>query len=239
MLFSRFYRTHIDSSETDDRAQIISGFEQIVDHGLPVEFKLVNYYKGLPLSQKATLVDIARGVMDLDVRRQQAVVLGEVRHTFIMCDYFDFPILADVQNVDVSRMMAWLHNFTYVEILAEQRGSLRLELEEPTKAEIEWGGYLLEGRLFDLSLGGCCISLPGRSGISQGSEATLRLLVPNLLQRTLTSLEIKAQHIETVGSGRSYVSRFSMNADLQSEAVISHFMFQRQVEIIRELADRS
>ena len=42
---------------------IIAGFQDILKRGLRVSCKLVNYYKGLPLSYPATLVEIDRGIL--------------------------------------------------------------------------------------------------------------------------------------------------------------------------------
>lgn len=237
MHFSRFYRTNIKKSLDEDRVLILARFQEILNRSA-LSLRLVNYYKGLPLSYPATLVEMNRGILELDVHQQQAVALHATRYTFIKCQEFDCPILAEVQNVDVHRMTASLRNFTFVDIMAEQRSALRLELEPQTEAEIRGAGVLLKGKLFDISLGGFSIRPAERCEFPDGSEVTLRVMVPNLLQNTLSCVETKAKHIKTLREEDKELCLFSIDADAQCEAVISRFMFQRQVEIIRELKEQ-
>lgn len=237
MHFSRFYRTNIKKSLDEDRVQIIAGFQDIVSRSAR-GLRLVNYYKGLPLSYPATLVEVHRGTLELDVHQQQAVALHATHYTFIKCQHFDCPILAEVQNVDVHRMTATLRNFTFVDIMAEQRSALRLELEPQTEAEIRGAGVLLKGKLFDISLGGFSVRPAERCDFAERADVTLRVMVPNLLQNTLSCLETKAIHIKTLREEEKELCLFSIDADAQCEAVISRFMFQRQVEIIRELKEQ-
>ena len=239
MDFAPYYRTKIKKSVDEDRAQIIAGFCDIIKRGLTVGFRLVSYYRGLPLSYPATIVEMDRGFLELDVHKQQAVALCANRHTFIKCDYFDCPILAEAQNVNVRTMTASLRGFTFVQIMAEHRNSLRLELEPRTAAEIDLNGKVVTGKVIDISLGGFSIEIEERVDIPEKAEVPLMVMVPNLLQNTMTRLETKARHVGTSQGAGSDVSRFSFAADPVAEGLISRFIFQRQVEIIRELKDKS
>ena len=239
MDFSHYYHTRIKETLDDDRATIIAGFQDIIKRGTRTNFRLVNYYKGLPISYPATLVEMDRGTLELDVHPQQAVAIDRTRRVFIKCDYFDSAIVADVQNANVRKMTASLRNFTFVEIMAERRDALRLELEPPTEAEVRCEAVRLSGRLFDISLGGFSIQTAERCPFGRGAEVQLRVMVPNLLQNTLNSIETKACHVETISEGSHDICRFSFQADNQSEATISRFIFQRQVEIIREIKEAS
>ena len=239
MDFSRYYESSTKQSLEEDGIRIASGFQDIIKRGARVSLRLVNYYKGLPLSYPATLVEIDRGTLELDVHQQQAVALNTSRYTFIKCDYFDCPILAEVQSADVRRMTASLRNFMFVEIMAERRSALRLEMEPQTDAEIKVEEILLTGKVIDVSLGGFSIRPAQRCTLLRNAEVTLRVMVPNLLQNTLTRLETKATHIETVSSNDHDICRFSISTEPQSEGLLSRFIFQRQVEIIRELKEQS
>jgi hypothetical protein len=239
MDFTSLYRGFIKKSPEEDRAQIAAGFQDIIKRGVRTKLRLVNYYKGLPLSYPATPVEIERGVLELDVHQQQAVVLDATRFTFIKCDYFDHAILAETKDVDVRRMTASLYNFSFVEILAELRSSLRLDLEPPTDAEVKGDGIFITGKVVDLSLGGFSIRPEVHCELPQMAEVTLQVMVPNLLQGTLSSMEAKGRHVETVNPGGEEICRFSIDDDAKNEGLLSRFIFQRQVEIIRELKEQS
>ena len=237
MDFSHYYHTRIKTSLDDDRAAIVAGFQDIIKRGALPGLRLVNYYKGLPISYPATIVELNQGTLELDVHQQQAVAIDRLRRVFIKCDYFDSPILAEVQNANLRRMCASLRNFTFVEIMAERRDALRLELEPPTEAEIRCDAVRLPGKLFDISLGGFSIRTTERCPFGRGAEVRLRVMVPDLLQNTLTGIETAARHVETINEGSNDICRFSFQSDMKSEATISRFIFQRQVEIIREIKE--
>jgi c-di-GMP-binding flagellar brake protein YcgR len=184
-------------------------------------------------------VELDRGTLELDVHPQQAVAIDRTRRVFIKCDYFDSAILAEVQNANVRKMTASLRNFTFVEIMAERRDALRLELEPPTETEIGCEAGKFHGKLFDISLGGFSVRTDQHCPLEKEVEVRLSVMVPNLLQNTLSRIETQARHIETIKEGGSYFSRYSFQANAQSEAVISRFVFQRQVEIIREIKEAS
>jgi hypothetical protein len=239
MNFSHVYRSCIRKSLDEDRAEIATAFQDIVKRRVRVDLRLVNYHKGLPISYPATLVDADRGLLELDLHQQQAVVLNATRYTFIKCDHFHCAILAEVQSVNLRQMAASLRNFAFVEIMAEQRNTLRLELEPQTDAEIRGTDLLMPGKVLDLSLEGVSLLPEEHCELKKGAEVMLRVMVPNLLHNTLTPLETKATHIVTTGPRGSQICRFSFPVDTQSQALISRYIFQRQVEIIRELKEQT
>ena len=121
--------------------------------------------------------------------------------------------------------------------LMAARSSFTDVLERPTEAEMRCEGVILSGSLYDISLGGFSIRAEHRCPFDKGVEVKLRVMVPNLLQDTLTGIDTAACHLETISEGEQDLCRFSFEADAQSETTISRFIFQRQVEIIREIKE--
>lgn len=234
-----YYRENIRKTLEEDSAEIAAGFIDIIKGNLRVQLKLVNYFKGLPISYPATPVEMAGCVLELDVHPQQAVALEQTGSTFIKCSYFDRPMLADVKDADVRRMMASLSNFRFVEILAEQRVSLRLKLEPPCDAQIVGDGGPVDGKVLDISLGGVSIRTSCPSNLRESDEVKLKLMVPNLLQSGGTSLEVRSTVVAVGSEEEGEVCRFAIELDPHVEGVISRFIFQRQVDLIRELKEQS
>ena len=239
MDFTPFYRTNIKKSVDEDRARIVAGFQDMIMSDSRVGLWLVNYYKGLPLSYPATLVEVHMGGVELDVHKQQAVALEKNGYTFIKCDYFPSAILAQVQNVNVRSMSASLRNFTYVQILAENRSALRLELEPQTDAEITWEGRVITGKVIEVSLGGLSVRTSEHYNVPAGVEVGLKVQVPNLLQNSQSKLDTIGTLVGITSQDTEDIWRFSIVSDQQSEVLLSRFIFQRQVEIIRELKELS
>lgn len=233
------YRDRIKKSLKEDSAEIMALFREMIKQDSSPGLKLVNYYKGLPISYPATLVEVNGEVLELDVHPQQAVALEATRHTFVKCGTFAHALLAEVKNADVRRMMATLTGFRYVDILAEQRVSLRLKLDPPCDAEILDTTGTLVGKVLDISLGGFSIRTVNPCPLYRGSELTLRVMVPNLLQNSITPLEVHARVVATDSDDEGDIFRFSMSSDPHVEGVISRFIFQRQVDLIRELKELS
>ncbi|GFO54771.1 pilus protein PilZ [Geomonas sp. Red276] len=236
--FSRFYRSRIKQSVDDDRLEIAQAFHELIKAKAAADLRLVNYYKGLPINYPASLVEISRGVLEVDVHQQQAVALEQSGFTFIKCDRFDSAILAEVQNVNVRRMAAALRNFVFVDIMAERRSALRLELEHPMEAELLLGAQSLPGRILDVSVGGASIQVDEQA-FQDGAELKLRLVLPDLLQNSVYRVEVEGKHVATSKVNDAAICRFIVSPNVQGESIISRFMFQRQVELIRELKEKS
>lgn len=234
-----YYRISIRKSIEEDNADIVAGFKEILKRGLKVQLKLVNYYKGLPISYPATLVEVNGDVVELDVHPQQAVALQSTGRTCVKCSHFHLPLLAEVKDADVRRMMASLSRFSFVDIMAEQRASLRLELDPPCDAEIRVAADPLAGKVLDVSLGGFSIRTSRPCPLSKGDEARVKLIVPNLVQNSVMPLEVTATLVGTSQDQEGEILRFSTPADPYAESVLSRFIFQRQVDLIREIKEQS
>ncbi|MBJ6724027.1 PilZ domain-containing protein [Geomesophilobacter sediminis] len=239
MDFSHFYRNTPQKSLHEDLTSIVSGFSDLLKNGSSARCKLVNYYKGLPVAYPATPVEIHQGTLELDVNQQQAAALEGSRYVFIKCDYFESAILGEVRDVNVPKATVSLHNFSFVEILAERRTSIRLEVVPQTDAEMRSGSLIIPAKLRDVSLGGFSLIPAEPCDLEPGSEVELTVLIPNLLQGREDRLNTTATLVETITRDSYSVCRFSFDPDQQSENLISRFIFQRQVEIIKELKERS
>jgi hypothetical protein len=67
----------------------------------------------------------------------------------------------------------------------------------------------------------------------------LQFKLPNIIQNTFSLVKASARYLGTTELEASKVFRFSMTPDGTLEQQISQYIFQRQVEIIRELKEMS
>jgi hypothetical protein len=237
--FLNLCSTRPQKSVDEDLAFIQETFRDLIKKGKS-GVKLINYYNGLPLSFPATMMSIDHCMLDLDVHPQQAVAIERDRYTFLRCDAFKQDICATIQYVNVQKRAATLTKFFFIEIQAERRNAVRLNLTPPTEASFECDGVsLIHGKLIDLSMNGLAITTHSVPNCGEGLEAHIQILLPNILQNTLSSFKIPAIFVGAIEGENSYLCKFSISADKNLEQTISKYIFQRQVEIIQELRDAS
>lgn len=238
MDFSFLYSTRIEKSYDDDQEQIVACFRELFKQG-KTRVSLVNYYKGLPLSYPATIAVVDRGVLELDIHPQQAVAIDKDRYAFIRCPAFSHVVGAHVQYVNVRKQAATLKGFFFAELMAERRNAIRLELDPPTEAAFEAGGESQQGRLVDLSMSGAAITFDHTPSFEAGFETDLQFMLPNIIQNTFAKVKAPARYLGSTEQKGTQLLRFTMSPDKTLEQQISHYIFQRQVEIIRELKEMS
>ena len=231
------YSTRVVKSLDEDQAEIFAIFKSALADGNLPPLKLINYYKGLPLIYAATATAAEHGVLDLDVQPQQAVAMAADHYTLIRCKLFQSDIAAYVQYVNVHRRAASLSRLCFVENMAERRSSIRLEPAQPTKAAFPFQGQEMSGKLFDISIGGASISTDEYLDMPPGSETSLHFMLPDPDTDKLLPLKVDARLVHVEGLASPYSYCFAINPEKLAEQQLSRYIFQRQIEIIRDLKD--
>jgi hypothetical protein len=231
------YSTRIVKSFDEDQAEIFAALKSALAGKKLPPLKLINYFKGLPLIYTATVAAFERDILDLDVQPQQAVAMANDHYTLIRCKLFPHDIAAHVQYVNVPRHAASLGKLCYVEIMAERRNSIRLELALPTQAAFPFQGLDMPGRLTDISTSGAAVSIDERLDMPPGSETILRFMLPDLAQNKLIPLKVEARLVHIDGGASPYSCCFAFSPENIVEQQLSRYIFQRQIEIIRDLKD--
>ncbi len=227
------YSTRIQKTFDEDHDEIVAIFKA----NPKATLKLINYYKGLLLSYPATIVGLDRGVLDLDLQAEQAFTVEHDRYVFIRSPLFAFDLFAQAQYVNVRKKAASFVKFCYVEIMAERRNFLRLELDQPAEVSMTTPAGLLDGKLHDLSLSGLNVAVQDYCPLEPGSEVIISFSLTDNEQQTTFSLNMPTRLISIADTERPYCYKFAMTPDKTAERQLSKFIFQRQVEIIREIKD--
>jgi len=234
---SDIYSTRVAKSFDEDQADIFAVFKNALAGKKLPPLKLINYYKGLPLIYDARVAAVEQDVLDLDVQPQQAVAMAGDHYTLIRCKLFPHDIAAHVQYVNIPRHAASLSKLRYVEIMAEKRNSVRLKLEHHTPAAFPFREQEVTGRLTDLSINGAAVSIDRHLDMPPGSEIMLRFMLPDLAQHKLSPIKTDARLVQTGGDASPYSYCFAIYPEKEVEQQLSRYIFQRQIEIIRDLRD--
>ena len=217
----------------DDQAEIIS----ILKANPKQILKLINYYMGMPLSYPATIVQIDRGIVDLDVQPQQAFTIEHSRSAFIRCPLFKHDVFAQAQYVNIRKRAATFVKFCYVEIMAERRNFIRMVLDPKPAVIIESPLGIIDGKLHDISLTGLNILIDNYCPIERNTEMPIRFTLTISEQNLSFNVDLPAKLIAITAEAPPYKYAFAIVPDKTLERQLSHFIFQRQIEVIREIKD--
>jgi hypothetical protein len=227
------FSTRIQKNFDDDQAEILALLEANPKQPL----KLINYYKGIPLSYPATIASISRGVVDMDVQEMQAYTIEQARSTFIRSPLFKHDLFAQAQYVNVRKKAATFVKFSYVEIMAERRSFVRVVVDAQVNVAITSPQGVAEGRLTDISLSGFGVLIDYICPLETGVETTVQFTLASPETAQPIPISIPATLITINGDIAPYNYRFAINPEKQLERQISQYVFQRQVEIIREVKE--
>lgn len=238
MDISYLYSTRINQTFDDDQAEIISILKRELLKHPKYEIRLINYYKGLPVSYPAQIISIERDTLELDVFPQQAVVMSEQHSTFIRCKALKHDLFANVQYVNIRKRAASLRKFCYVEIMAERRNYVRLELDTHAKALVKTSGGIVEGFLTELAINGACVKIDQTCPLEIGEETLLNLTLQDIMhQNADKTVNVEARLVGIEGDALPRYYRFTITPDKVLDRVLAQYIFQRQIEIIHELKD--
>ena len=263
MDFTSLYSTRIQNSFDDDQADIFKAFlgNKSAKDGSKVS--LINYFKGLPIVSTATILGVDHGNLDLDVNPLQSVAISIDRYTLIRSKLFPFPLAARVLYVNIKKHMVSLNKLCYIEILAEKRAAVRVDLEPPLRATMLCNDQAVDGDLVDISLQGIAMEVKEFVPLENGSDLSLKFMLPDLalMKQALvthqslvshtpagqavpspppikqTLIKVPATLVAVEGDGSPYRYKFKIKPEKHQEQLIARYSFHRQVEIIHGLKD--
>lgn len=236
MDFTSLYSTRIQTTFDDDQAVILKTFLGKIASKEVLKADLTNYYKGLPIIYPATILGVDRGCLDLDVNPQQAVAISEDRYTLIRSKLFSFPLLAHVQYVNIKKHAVSLNKLCFVEVLAEKRAAVRLDLEPPVPARINYADQEISGKLVDISTQGIAVEVDRYVEVN-ATEFIVNFALPDPVLQKEAILKVPASLVTVEDKVSPYRYKFRITPEKHQEQLISRYSFQRQVEIIRGLKE--
>ncbi|OGT99134.1 MAG: hypothetical protein A2X80_05020 [Geobacteraceae bacterium GWB2_52_12] len=237
MDFTSLYSTRIQTSFDDDQAMILDTFLEKHSAKEVLKVSLTNYFNGLPIMYPATILGVERGNLDLDVNSQQAVAIATDHYTLIRTKLFPHPIAANVQYVNIKKHMVSLNKLCFVEVLAEKRAAVRLDLDPPARATIQFDGQSIVGKLMDISTNGILMVIDEYAALENVEEISIKFMLPDPVLMKQTLIRVPATLVGVVGDSSPYRYKFKIMPEKHQEQLISRYSFQRQVEIIRGLKE--
>ena len=227
--------------------------------------KLLNVYKGLPISYDAFISSVGDGEIRVHSNRFQLACLYYQRETYLQGNEIPFLLRSQVNSLHLGREDATLTSFEVADQGIGERSQIRVEPEESLIARIKFDGSAMEfiAPLADISAEGAsaCFEhyvFPMRL-CRPGNSVTLTLSLPHSVTQRIRKLFTKplplgpetsrgqtdAVVISTIGKVMSIRTERDRNRyrvgmklffrDLSRTAILQ-YISQRQSEIIRDLS---
>lgn len=229
---SDYYQiVQLGTAQADSDA-ILATLKRVQEGHLVNDIRLLNYYHEIPVSYGASVDYIEGDMVDLGVHQHQAVVMKLEKTTILKSRHFPHEVIAKVFRSDITRCLVTLTNFAYGVVRAERRRFVRVAISDAVDVVFMTDTTTISGRMTDISVGGVSIQQDQENGaIDIGCRGIVRLSLMG------TPLEMPARLIKILTDKKQFKYVFEMDISSREEGVISRYIFQRQVEIIRELKD--
>jgi len=200
------------------------------------KIKLLNLYKGLPISHPALLVDVGERTAKFRVHKYQAACLYLYRASYVEVKSLLSVFQARVESVDVKHEMAVLSGFIYADRNIGKRDLIRVQPRDPIPVEIVYNAARMRAEIADVSLDGMGVftHLTILPRLSVGLKVSLTMRLPG--DRNVITVYGKIRNLirERMDSLRLGMIT---SGEVNAKSRINAYVAQRQLEIQRELQD--
>lgn len=232
----QYFDRIIRGTEHEDSLVITQFMKQMTGK----RFQLLNYYKQIPVSYDAKLLNVENEMAEFEVHEYQAKVIEMERKALIYRHELSpqpEDLFSEVFYVSVAKKRVILCKFGYAKIRSSLRRFVRVTLDRPLQADLMVQDAAIQGAVRDISLGGAAISFNQRDFLVPGQEVTMILKLADGSGGSVSEVALTASVVSVGGDSAPYTGVFEFYPDKQSQQQISYFINQRQVEIIKELKE--
>jgi hypothetical protein len=230
----QYFDKIIRGTEREDSLVISQFMKEMVGK----RFQFLNYYKEIPVSYDAKLLNVENEMAEFEVHEYQAKVM-EIERKALIYRHKLSPqqedLFSEVFYVNVAKKRVILCKFGYAKICSCLRRFVRVVLDRPVQADLICEDDTIRGTVKDISLGGAALSLVSKDNLIPGRELTMIIKLPDSNGSTYTEVELTASVIHLAGDTLTCCVEFQ--PEKLSQQSISYFINQRQVEIIKELKE--
>jgi hypothetical protein len=211
-------------------------FRRIVEKNQLV--RLLNNYRGFPISYEARIIGIKEGYLALSVHEYQAVCLALENKTSIHSNHLPSVLQANVISVDVLQKQAMLTEFIQTDNHIDKRNALRVQPRLPLDAEIYDGVLRIGGKIADISVNGVgIITFAAYIYGDLSYQVNKEVIVDFKLPTSPAILRLQGKVIHATNQHGAYLHRLGVKLQPNSEAepALHDYINARQEEILREL----
>jgi hypothetical protein len=194
---------------------------------------VTNYYMDIPIQSAAKIIDIQKDAMTISVRKISAVAL-ELKDSL----YIKMPkkpnVKAKVKNIDKTKSLLTLHDFEYVDASPLDRRNVHVSLSNPLEILVKLDKIQLIETLTTVSITTFIVHVHYLYNITVGSELTM---FTQLLETEDKFIGVVDKIIPAADTKFKLIVHLKPTPSIEKSLV--PFVSQRQLEIIKELQEKS
>ncbi|OGR28392.1 MAG: pilus assembly protein PilZ [Desulfuromonadales bacterium GWD2_54_10] len=232
----QYFDKIIRGTEHEDNLVIVQFLKNMVGQ----TFTFLNYYKEIPVSYDATLLNVENEMAEFQVHEYQAKAINLERRALIY-SHEKSHVLEDMSGevfyVNIAKKRVILCKFGYGKIKSNRRRFVRVMLDIPVEADLIFENDILTGNIIDLSLGGAAMSVMSKELLVPGVDINLFLKLPDTQSASVVEVGMTATIVKIVGEELPFTCYIEFHAEKHSQQQIAYYINQRQVEIIKQLKE--
>lgn len=219
--------------EVKPHGEILALLAGLVGAGKSV--RLLNVYKGLPVTYEASVLDVHENVATFGVHRYQATCLELQRRAYIQSERLPGVARSSVLAVDMLEETAALCAFAWTSDSIGKRRAVRVHPKHLTAVELTIDDRTVRGQLFDLTFSALGVRT---AAIFQGEESFPRRAPVSLqfrLPNAAAPLRLNGRVVSIRMGPEACQLGIALRLDPASKLALLGYMARRQAEILREL----
>lgn len=229
------YEERIVSSKMDDLQSILYLFEQLSRHRDGRSIKMTTPYKEIPIATSGEILKLHGSKAIFRANELQLSAINACKETVISSDLLPVHLLGRLVDMDIQESTVTLNNFSYAEVYTSFRKTVRVRLPKPLNVVMQAGQSTISGMIQDISYGGCGMHTLTTAGLdhAEGVSLKLKLFEPGTFQ--VMEAEVPSQVVRVINEHPPFKVALRFQHNPHSEKVVSHFIHQRELEIVKEL----
>ncbi|QEM68353.1 PilZ domain-containing protein [Geobacter sp. FeAm09] len=195
----QYFDKIVKGTEREDSLIIIQNLKSMIG----TNFSFLNYYKEIPVSYDAKLVNVDNEMAEFEVHEYQAKVITLEHKALIRAhEKFSFreDMIGEAFYVNAARKKVILCNFGYAKIRSDMRRFVRVVLDRSLEAEMIVAEDIIKGSIKDISLGGASISVMSKEQLPPGLDINVFLKLPDIANGSVHEVGVTATVIKVVGT---------------------------------------
>ena len=231
------YQLKTISSKSDDEQAIVYLLRQLCVSDKTRTINLSNVYKEIPISNIGKIVEVRGSSVVISTNELQLSAIRACGETFIGLKHFAKSFLCRPTEYDLHDLTVTLNGFSFAHLYNYLRETVRVRLSRPMNVVLRRDKNVFSGTILDISLGGCGMNVLTTYGFDGAPDGGLKLKLKLVDPATFQMVEadVPCAVIRVDQTDRPFKVALKFVHDKHTEEVVSRFIQQRQVEILKEI----